>query len=365
MIALSQIVSLFRDEFLQQYGDKLSAVQRMALNAFGRCRTTGSNLMELCCSACEESIFTPHSCGHRNCPKCQNHESWEWIARETQKRVDATYFMITFTLPSQFRNLVYTNQKATLSLLYSSVWETVSEFCENDKALGGTAGATAVLHTHSRQLQYHPHVHLVIPAAVVDKKNNLWKIKKGKYLFNHKALAKVFRAKMLAAIREMGLALPERYPGKWIVDCRNVGSGAKAIEYLGRYLYRGVIAERDILSIEDGKITFRYLNSSTKTRELKTVSGVHFIWLILQHVLPKRFRRARSFGFLHANSKLITPLLRYMFRLADPSQWRTQIKSRPTFACKSCGGVMGIVRGRINLEIERALGQEVAYMNSE
>ena len=350
MIRLSSVISLFEDDLIKAHGEKLLPSQRKALAAMKRCRTAGSTLMRLCCSACEGEQFTPHSCGHRNCPHCQNHESWEWIARECQKRVDANYFMITFTLPSQFRSLVYGNQRIMLSLLYRIVWETVAEFCLNDKALGGTAGATAVLHTHSRRLKYHPHVHMVIPAAVVDSEGHLWKVKREKYLFDHKALAKVFRARMLEGIKREGLELPQHYPGKWIVDCRHVGGGEKVITYLGRYLYRGVIAERDILSVKEGKVTFRYMDSDTKKRMTRTVSGAHFLWLVLQHVLPKRFRRTRSFGFLHSNSKLITPLLRYLFKVTDPDQWIARLKPRPTMACRVCGGVMQIVETRISAE---------------
>jgi len=350
VITLSSIISLFEASFLKKYGEKLLPSQRKALGAMKLCRTVGSSLMQLCCSACDEVLFVPHSCGHRNCPHCQNHESWAWIERECQKRVDANYFMITFTLPSQFRDLVYCNQRIMLSLMYKIVWETVSEFCNNDPQLGGTAGATAVLHTHSRRLEYHPHIHLVIPAAVVDSKNGLWKNKRGRYLFNHKALAKVFRAKILKGVKDEGLSLPRQYPGKWVVDCKQVGSGEKALTYLGRYLYRGVVAENDILSVKDGKVTFRYLDSDTKKRETRSVSGTHFIWLLLRHVLPKRFRRVRSFGFLHPNSKLITPLLRYLFKVVDPGQWVAKLKPRPVMVCKRCGGIMSIALTRITPE---------------
>ena len=125
-------------------------------------------------------------------------------------------------------------------------WETVRTFSQNDKQLRGTPGAIAVLHTNTRQLDYHPHVHLVMPAAAVDSQRGQWRTKrrsngkgdagskgsKGLYLFNHKALAKVFRAKLLAAIEAAGLRLPCRYPTHWVVDCKAVGSGDKALIYL-------------------------------------------------------------------------------------------------------------------------------------
>ena len=159
-----------------------------------------------------------------------------------------------------------------------------------------TLNLLPVLHTNTRQLEFHPHVHLVMPAAAVDGKRRQWRTKrrgkaKGGYLFNHLALAKVFRAKMLAAIAAAGLTLPCRYPEKWVVDCKSVGSGESTLIYLGRYLYRGVIAEKDILACDTAQVSFRYRNAKTGKTERRTVSGAHFLWLVLQHVLPKGFRR--------------------------------------------------------------------------
>jgi hypothetical protein len=201
-------------------------------------------------------------------------------------------------------------------------WETVRTFSLNDKQLQGTPGAIAVLHTHSRRLDYHPHVHLAMPAAAIDAKRRLWRTKRGRnkskssYLFNHKALAKVFRAKLLAAITQAELALPGQVPGKWVVDCKPLGNGDKALVYLGRYLYRGVLPEKDILACEQGQVTFRYQNSKTRKMETRTLAGADFLWLLLQHVLPKGFRRARNFGFLHPNSKRLIQLLHVLFKLA-------------------------------------------------
>ncbi len=229
-------------------------------------------------------------------------------------------------------------------------WETVHSFSQNDSQLQGTPGAIAVLHTHSRRLDFHPHVHLVMPAAAIDAIKRLWRTKKGKhqsaYLFNHKALAKVFRAKMLDAIRQQGLELPAQYPQTWVVDVKSVGTGEKALVYLGRYLYKGVIQEKDIVACENGQVTFRYQDSKTKQIQYRTVSGPSFLWLILQHVLPKGFRRARNFGFLHPNSKRLIALLQYLLGF-DPKRALAWVKKRPQLTCACCGAVMKIVRTRI------------------
>jgi hypothetical protein len=135
-------------------------------------------------------------------------------------------------------------------------------------------------------------------------------------------------------------------PQKWVVDCKQVGSGDKALVYLGRYLYRGVIREKDILSCKEGKVTYRYQNSKTKQWEIKTVSGARFLWLILQHILPKGFRRARNFGFLHPNSKQLIRVLQYLLKF-DPKKLLAKIRQRPQLICQCCGATMEISRTRI------------------
>ena len=166
------------------------------------------------------------------------------------------------------RALAWAHQDVLYDLLMRCAWQSVHTFSHNDRQLQGTPGAIAVLHTNTRRLNYHPHVHLVAPAAAIDAKQQRWRTKrfgksKTRYLFNHKALAKVFRAKMLRAIEAAGLALPPRYPSAWVVDCKSVGSGHKALGYLGRYLYRGVIREKDIVACGEGQVAFVYRDAKT------------------------------------------------------------------------------------------------------
>jgi hypothetical protein len=205
-----------------------------------------------------------------------------------------------------------------------------------------------VLHTNTRRLDFHPHVHLVMPAAAIDGEGKRWRTKrrkaKGGYLFNHKALAKVFRAKLLAGIEAAGLKPPARYPGEWVVDCKSVGSGEKALIYLGRYLYRGVIREQDIVACRDGQVSFRYRNAKTGKMECRTESGAHFLWLVLQHVLPKGFRRARNFGFLHPNCRRLIALLHLLLKFVPVA---LPAKERPALLCPCCGAVMRIVKTRV------------------
>lgn len=344
MIRLSALIEQFEPSFLTQYGDRLRPEQRQALTALKACRTALSPRMQAHCPACEEQVFVPHSCGHRLCPHCQHHESQQWLERQVKTLVPGEYFLLTFTLPAEFRPLALADPRTVFDLLIQCAWQTLLTFSRNDKQLQGTPGAVAVLHTHSRRLDYHPHVHCVAPAAALDAAKRLWRTKSGKrYLFNHKALAKVFRAKLLEGLTEAGLALPECHPRQWVVDCKHVGSGEKALVYLGRYLYRGVLQEKDILACDGDQVTFRYRNGKTRRTENRTLPGAAFLWLLLQHVLPKGFRRARNFGFLHPNSKRLIPLLQLLLKRV-PSRALEALKPRPPLVCPCCGGPMTIVR---------------------
>jgi hypothetical protein len=349
MIRLATVIDAFAADFRARYRDRLTADHLRALAAMKHCRTQASPKMQVQCSGCAHQILVPHSCGHRHCPHCQHHESQQWLERQMQRLVPADYFLITFTLPAEFRGLAAAQPRIAGDLLMKSAWETVRTFSQNDRQLAGTPGAIAVLHTHTRRLDYHPHVHLVVPAAAVDAEKARWRTKRrlGKgYLFNHKALAKVFRAKVLAGIAAAGLTLPNRYPTDWVVDCKAVGTGAAALIYLGRYLYRGVIREQDIVACRDGQVTFRYRNAKTGRLEQRTVAGADFLWLVLQHVLPKGFRRARNFGFLHPNCKRLIALLHLLLKFVPPlaSAW---VRERAPIVCACCGAVMKIVRTRI------------------
>lgn len=353
MIPLSSLITRFETDTLRQYPHLLPS-QRQALAAMKQCRTALAPRMLAACSACDEKRLAPHSCGHRSCPHCQHHESQQWIERQLKRQVPGNYFLLTFTLPAELRALAWRHQRTLYAVLFDCAWATLCTFSRNDRQLQGSPGAVAVLHTHSRRLDYHPHVHLAMPAAALDTAQRRWRTKRsskrcGKgngYLFNEQALAKVFRAKVLAALGREGMTLPRNITEEWVVNVKGVGAGDKALIYLGRYLYRGVIQEKDILSCENGQVRFRYRDSKTKKMAVRTVSGAAFLHLILQHVLPKGFRRARNFGFLHPNSKRLLALLQLLLKVM-PKANLPWIKPRPPFLCPCCGAPMKVVRRRL------------------
>jgi len=345
MILLSSLISEYQDTLLKNYHDQLLPSHLRALGAMRNCRTDDSLFMMAQCQQCDHQTYHPHSCGHRMCPHCQHHEGQQWLARQQKKLLPVDYFMVTFTLPAQLRTLAWHNQRLIYAMLFSVGWETLSAFGLNDKKLQGNMGATGILHTHSRALDFHPHVHFIVPAGAVDSCHRLWRKKEGHYLFKEKHLAKVFRAKWFDAMRKNELSVNENIPIKWIVNCQHVGHGEKALTYLGKYLYRGVLPEKNIIRHLNGNVTFRYTDNN-KITQTRTLPGADFLWLLLKHVLPRGFRRARDYGFLHANCKRSIQFIQYILRCVIPPGEVPEVV-RPTFCCSKCGSAMKMMATRI------------------
>ncbi len=337
---ITNIIDEYYDAFLTRYGKTALPGQINALNAMRFCRTPQAGTIHTVCPGCGRTQQHPLSCGNRNCPHCQNHETSQWIERQQNKLLPVSYFMVTFTLPCQFRAMAYRNQRTVFALMFSCVASTLKDFGLNPRHLGAHIGMTMVLHTHSRKLQFHPHIHVVIPGGGIDLCKRQWKKKKGKYLFNQKALAKVFRARFLNGLNQEKLPIPKGVYPEWVVNCTRVGTGITALKYLSRYLYRGVISENNIIANRDGKVTFRYIDSKTKSIRYRTLKGEDFLRLILLHVLPRGFRRTRDYGFLHSNAKKMLALVQLILHVLIPV-----IKPcpKPAFKCRHCGSAMKIV----------------------
>lgn len=130
---LAAIITAFEADFLARYRTRMLPSHRQALAAMKVCRSQLGPSMQATCEACHHHIWVPHSCGHRNCPHCQAHESQQWIARQLKNQVPADYFLLTFTLPAELRALAWHHQRAIYALMTRCSWETVSTFSHNDR----------------------------------------------------------------------------------------------------------------------------------------------------------------------------------------------------------------------------------------
>jgi hypothetical protein len=181
-----------------------------------------------------------------------------WQQRQQAKLLPVTYFMVTFTLPFELRQTAYQHQSIVYDLMMKAAAEAVQTIGKNNHCL--QFGLSAILHTHKRDKGYHPHVHLVLPGGGIKThaKRVTWQALKEDFILNELALARVFRGIFLRKLFEQAIDLPYGLPKQWVAHIRNVGRGDKALEYLSRYLYRGVISENDILTDNQGQVCFRY-----------------------------------------------------------------------------------------------------------
>lgn len=341
MITLARLVHLYASELVAHYGSRMQSEHHRALWALQACHTEQCGKLHYQCPDCPQHQDRYGSCGHRFCPACQQHHNQQWLQRQQHKLLPCDYYLVTFTLPAALRGVCWKNQKACYQALFQAASQTLQQFAQNDKTLGGQPGMTAVLHTHSRQLNYHPHVHVVVPGGTLN--GHLWKTKNCRYLFNGKALARVFRAKFLAALTQQRISLPPGITPEWVVQCESVGRGDKALIYLSRYLYRGVVNENNILSLKDDQVSFRYQENASKCWQITTLPVLSFLWRVLQHVLPKGFRRARDYGLLHPCANDALNRIRLQCRVPPPA---AKLKTCIQPFCRCCGQAM-LLTGRI------------------
>lgn len=352
MVLLSKIIKRFEPELYDKFGDTMLPSHKRALAAWKKCRTYENHLMKTQCEACGEIIYVPHSCGHRNCPHCQNHETEQWLKRQQNKLLPVEYHLLTFNLPAAFNEIAWQHQRKIYSLMMQLSWEKVSN--NLTKALGGATGAISILHTHGRDLSYHPHIHMLVPNLCLDFYTN--RAISQFDLFSQEFVQQLslkFGAAMLSAILEEGLALLTMDLEPWHVHSKRVGSGEKALIYLSRSLFKGPILEKNILSCKDGRVIFSYQDGSNGTDRTMSLSGADFLNRLLKHVLPKNFRRVRDFGFLSSNFKKreqVDEILSIFIRKHASTE--NSIHDRdgsanmdilPRIKCPRCGGNMKII----------------------
>lgn len=333
------LLQRYRDTFEARYASRLRFEHQQAIDALLRCRTLGAGRLDWQCDDCLHSLTQPLACGHRSCPRCHHHDATRWLDRQRQKLVPVDYFMVTLTLPAELRALAWAHQTPVFNLLFDVAAQTLKDFARNPNFLGAELGMTAVLHTHTRTRDFHPHLHVIVPGGGIDLRRRQWRSSKQRFLFNQVALARVFRARLLTALRQDGFVLPE-VPPKWIVHIAHVGSGEPALKYLSAYLYRGVLNEKRILAERDGYVTFEYHEARSGLMRTRTLPAEDFLWLILQHVLPKGFRRTRDYGFLHGNAKATLTLIRSLLRVIAEAR---DLRPRSLFTCPHCRAPMHVV----------------------
>jgi len=348
MISLATIAKNHQREFKQTYRSLIENVHLRALQQIIQCHTPQAGVLCYRCDECQSDTVLYRSCGHRHCPACQHNVNNHWLDGQRQKLLPVDYYLVTFTIPRQLRPFFWHHQKWAYDALLKAAKETLLSFFERDPNLGENTGFISVLHTNSRAQEYHPHAHFIVPNGGLNSRKKQWRSKRGEYLFNGDNLATVFRGKFIALMLAAHYYLPKATPKEWVADCKNVGRGEGALTYLSRYLYRGVISEDNILSFQNGLVTFRYKESKSKQYQTICESACQFLWRILQHVLPKGFRRTRNYGFLHGNAKGTLRRLQLILKVFLPM---VITEEKAQLSCPKCKGKLHLYEMRIGKRV--------------
>jgi hypothetical protein len=338
MIKMAALINQCTDNFNQHFGTLLQPMHRRALDAMLACKSQCGECL-MACEHCNEQKWIALSCGHRACPQCQVNLGENWFARQQQKLVPVAYFMVTFTLPAQLRRIMWWYQEFLYDALFKAAADTLKTIAKNNHGL--KIGMTGVLHTHTRALDYHPHIHFIVPGGGIatDKEGTRWQAMKGNYLVNEMALGKVFRGIFLRLLAEAGIESPPNMPKQWVANIKCVGRGEKALRYLSRYLYRGVISQNNIHAASNDQVRYHYQDSKTKKVCYKTQDKKDFLWKLMQHILPRGFRRVRDFGFLHPNAKRQLQQVQALLKTKIPTE--IPVKKPPLCAC--CKQVVKVI----------------------
>lgn len=315
-LEVAHVFRLYGEEFRQEH--RLSRPQLRTMRAIETCRTAalGGHVDE--CDQCGARSISYNSCRNRHCPKCQGLEKQEWLEQRCRELLPVPYFHVVFTVPEELNALALTNPKWFYDLLFDSASKTLLEIAADPKHLGARIGMLAVLHTWSQTLLLHPHLHCIVPGGGLSLDRQGWVTSREGFLLPIQVLARVFRGKFLAGVKQAWkagrLLLPERlrdpfafldlldrlYLKPWVVYSKPpFGSPEQVLAYLARYTHRVAISNYRLLRLEGDRVTFSYKDYSQggKVREM-TLPAAEFLRRFLLHVLPEGFVRIRYYGLL-------------------------------------------------------------------
>ncbi len=294
----------------------LTPEQHAALRAIERCRTEALGGHLDVCQKCGHERPSYNSCRNRHCPKCQALAQARWIAARSARLLPVPYFHVVFTLPAELRAVAKLNRRLVFDAIFAAASRTLIELGLDPKRLGALLGVTAVLHTWTRDLRFHPHVHCIVTGGGWSAAEQRWRSARANYLLPVRVLGALFRGKLLAALGAAHYAgrlrLPDRDGDPEAFDrlCvalrrksfvvyakRPFGGAEQVLRYLGRYTHRVGISNHRLVALDERGVTFR-----TKHGKTVTLEPLAFLDRFVEHVLPARFVKIRHCGLLAPSS---------------------------------------------------------------
>jgi hypothetical protein len=345
MGAIQEIFRHHGPGYLARFGARMPAEHKKVIEAIIGCATPASGSLSYGCEACGQLEVLPRCCGNRHCPGCQQHKAYAWLDTQLQRQLPTHHFMLTFTVPEQLRAFIRGHQRIGYGALFEASAAAIKKLTPDPKFLGAdTPGFLGVLHTWGRQLQYHPHIHYLVPGGAVSSHDGRWHASSpGFYLPVH-ALSATFRAKFRHAMDAAGLLahIPHAvWEIDWNVNCQAVGSGQTTLKYLARYVFKVAISDSRIVRFDDTQVWVRYRKVHSNRARTMALPIFEFMHRFLQHVLPSGFMKVRYYGCVSPSFAMPLEELRARVELAQGFALQlpaAHIEARPALCCRLCGG---------------------------
>ena len=338
MIEIAGIFKKHGSSYLSKYSSGMLMSHTKAFDDILKCRTPIMGGKLYYCPDCKKYEYSYHSCGNRNCPKCQNDKADLWLDKNNKLLLPVNHFMVTFTLPEELRSFARSNQKLFYNLLFKCSSKSIEKLSADPKYIGGKPGMIGVLHTWSRTLAYHPHIHYIVTGGGLSEEKNKWNKSRSNFLLPVKALSVIFRAKFRDELKKETPTMfnsidTNVWSKSWVINSIPVGRGKKALKYLAQYIFRIAISNSRIITLENGKVAFKYKESKTKLWKTMTLEVEEFIRRFLQHVLPNGFVKVRYYGLFAVANRALLSKAREMLGY---NEIEPKIKIKKVFICPEC-----------------------------
>ena len=319
-----EVADIFRrygEAYRQQHDGSLSTAQRRVMTAIEVCRTAalGGHLER--CDRCDYERPSYDSCRNRHCPKCQSLERAAWVEKRSAEVLPTRYFHVVFSVPEPIASIAYQNKEVVYNILFRATAETLSTIAADPKHLGVEIGFFAVLHSWGQTLQFHPHLHCVVPGGGLSPDGSRWISCRPRFFLPVRVLSRLFRRLFLTHLQEAFDAdklqffsalenlrdrrafqeyLDSVRKVEWVVYAKPPFAGPQqVVDYVGRYTHRVAISNNRILDIENGQVKFTWRDYRDHNQQkIMPLSADEFIRRFLLHVLPSGFHRIRYYGFL-------------------------------------------------------------------
>jgi hypothetical protein len=356
-----------------EHAGQLSRGHLRVMGAIETCRTAALGGHAEACGDCGHLHISYNSCRNRHCPKCQGLERAEWLADRQAELLPVPYFHVVFTVPSAVAEIAFQNKAVVYDILFRAAAETLRTIAGDPNHLGAEIGFIAVLHSWGQTLQYHPHLHCIVPGGGISPDNQRWIACRPGFFLPVRVLSRLFRRRFLeqldaafaagrlgfyaelAELRDSDAFahhLASTREQDWVVYAKPpFGGPEQVLAYLGRYTHRVAIANSRLVAIGENTVSFRWKDYRHHDKaKVMTLEADEFIRRFLLHVLPPGLHRIRHYGFL-ANGQRAAKLalVRQLLAVPPPEQpeqavdYRERVRQltgRDLDICPECGGRM-------------------------